>query len=88
LRFCIPSTSFLAEDANTLSDYLFTKGIQSRRFFYPLHLQPCYKGILAEHGNFTLSELIYKQGISLPSSYLLKDEEQTLVITAIREFYS
>jgi len=36
-------TSFLSDDVDELSKYLLESDIQTRRFFYPLHLQPCYK---------------------------------------------
>ncbi len=66
---------------------LIEKGIQTRRFFYPLHLQPCYKDIFKAEYNYEISERVYYQGISLPSSYLLTDEEQDYVIKTIKEFY-
>jgi len=81
-------TSFLSDDTDALAKYLFDNGIQTRRFFYPLHLQPCYKNVINIDREFPVSERIYNQGISLPSSYTLKDEEQQFVIEKIKEFYS
>jgi len=84
-------TSFLSDDVDELSKYLLESDIQTRRFFYPLHLQPCYKNnemFAANKRNFPVSEDIYKRGISLPSSYTLKEEEQTFVIKKIEEFYA
>jgi len=80
-------TSFLSEDSDALTGFLQDRGIQTRRFFYPLHLQPCYQGILEIQGDFAVSESVYQRSISLPSSYLLTDEEQGMVIQAIRDFY-
>jgi len=38
--------------------------------------------------SFPVSEKIYNLGISLPSSYSLKSDEQEYVIESIKEFYS
>ncbi len=83
-------TSFLCDDAEKLSGWLSTQRIQTRRFFCPLHLQPCYAdrqqiSILDE--DFEVSERIYRRGISLPSSYNLTAEDQAYVIDRIRAFY-
>ena len=82
-------TSCLVEDADVLSKFLLEKGIQTRRFFYPLHLQPCYKDrrfIKNVTDDFRLSEKIFKQGISLPSSHSLSATQQKSVIEAISAF--
>lgn len=79
-------TSFLCEKKNELKKFLLDKGIQTRDFFYPLHLQPCYSKIKTK-GKFTISEKIYSKGISLPSSYNLTYEQQKYIIDSIREFF-
>lgn len=84
-------TSFLCDDSDKLAEYLKTFGIQTRKFFYPLHLQPCYsdkKYIDNIDDNFSLSEEIYKKGISLPSSYNLTVKNQYEVINKVKEFYA
>jgi perosamine synthetase len=84
-------TSFLCEDPEALSLFLRRQNIQTRRFFLPLHQQPCYadgKYIRAADGDFRISESIYRQGISLPSSYSLTEDDQTHVIEQIRSFYA
>ena len=81
-------TSILVEDATTISEALLAQGIQTRRFFYPLHLQPCYKDILSANAQFEVSEKVYSQGLSLPSSYILTEEEQSRVIGAIRKYFT
>ncbi len=82
-------TSIFSKKAKKLSSYLFEKGIQTRRFFYPLHLQPCYQnGIINfKKEDFKVSETIYKNSISLPSSYILKEKEQDKVIKTIKSFF-
>jgi perosamine synthetase len=82
-------TSFLCEDPDALSAFLSRHDIQSRRFFCPLHLQPCYAGgkyVRIPDGDFRVSERIYRQGISLPSAYSLTAEDQAFVIERIRCF--
>lgn len=84
-------TSFLSEDTEELAAFLRDRNIQTRRFFYPLHMQPCYqkdaliKGV--NSGEFLVSEKIYREGLSLPSSYDLTGEQQAVVIREIRNFY-
>jgi perosamine synthetase len=83
-------TSFLTKDADEISEYLKAEDIQTRKFFYPLHLQPCYadkKHIKNIDDDFSISEKIYNKGISLPSSYNLSKANQQIVISKIKEFY-
>jgi perosamine synthetase len=80
-------TSFLTDRKRELQEFLKEKSIQTRGFFYPLNLQPCYSELATEK-NFEISEKIYSQGISLPSSYILTTQEQYRVIDLIKEFYS
>jgi len=82
-------TSIHSKKAEELSNYLFENGIQTRRFFYPLHLQPCYQNSIIDFKkeDFKISEKIYDNSISLPSSYILKHEEQKKVIETIKSFF-
>jgi perosamine synthetase len=79
-------TSFLAHDKENLQKFLLKKGIQTRDFFYPLHIQPCYENMNIS-GDFSLSENVYNSGISFPSSYNLTNEEQCYIIKSILDFY-
>jgi perosamine synthetase len=84
-------TSFLSDHTDALAAFLRAQNIQTRRFFYPLHLQPCYAdGKTARFANqdFRTSESTYERGISLPSSFRLTAEEQSYVIEQIRAFYA
>ncbi len=84
-------TSFLCEDPDALSLFLRRQNIQTRRFFLPLHQQPCYsqgRYIRAAEDGFRISEAIYRRGLSLPSSYKLTEDEQSHVIEQIRRFYA
>ncbi len=84
-------TSFETHSLENLSNFLNQKGIQTRRFFYPLHMQPCYQNnfsISKFNGRiFPVSKSIYEHGISLPSSYNLTLDDQEFVIKSILEFF-
>ena len=80
-------TSFYAENRTKLADYLKRQGIQTRLFFCPLHLQPCYKDWNDPNMTYPASVSAYEQGISLPSSYGLTDEELDFIIAKIQQFY-
>jgi len=84
-------TSFLCENPDALAAFLRRDNIQTRRFFCPLHLQPCYadrKHLRTPDEDFHVSERIYRQGISLPSSYSLSPDDQAFVIGKIQRFYA
>jgi len=80
-------TSFLSDNVEELTAYLSQNNIQTRRFFYPLHLQPCYADLINSKKQFPVSEKIFNNGISLPSSYNLTNEDQDYVIEKTIEFY-
>lgn len=80
-------TSFLTERREELEKYLLSFGIQTRKFFCPLHMQPCYSHMNFDRSKFETSERIYSQGISLPSAYNLTLQEQHYIIEKILEFY-
>ncbi len=78
---------FYAENRVELADYLANHGIETRPFFYPLHLQPCYQGWTDPKMTYPVSTSAYERGICLPSAYILTDEEQDFIITKIHHFY-
>jgi perosamine synthetase len=80
-------TSIIIEEAESLENFLLKKGIQTRRFFYPLHLQPCYKNFDSSQFDYPVSEKLYNTGLSLPSSFNLKETELLYTIEAIKEYY-
>ena len=84
-------TSFLSDEKDLLASWLASRGIQTRQFFHPLHMQPCYRKnapiACANPGAFPVSEAIFNRGLSLPSSYHLTREQQLTVTGEIRAFY-
>lgn len=81
-------TSFYAKDRAALAEDLASHGIQTRLFFCPLHLQPCYEGWADKDVDYSDSRIAYAEGISLPSSYGLTDEELNFIIERIKAFYA
>lgn len=72
-----------------LQSHLKKNKIQTRDFFYPLNLQPCYKGLgLNTDDDFSNSIDIYNNSLSLPSSYILKNKEQNLTISSVKDFFT
>ena len=72
-----------------LQSHLKKNKIQTRDFFYPLNLQPCFKGLgLNTDDDFSNSIEIYNNSLSLPSSYILKNKEQNLTISNVKDFFS
>jgi perosamine synthetase len=78
-------TSFLTSQKRELSEYLLQNNIQTREFFYPLNLQPCYN--IDDTTSYKNSIELFNRGISLPSSYNLTDTQQDYIIKCIKKFY-
>ena len=79
-------TSFLTPDKKELKDYLSNYNVQTRDFFYPLDLQPCYKD-MSFRCSFDASHDLYEKGISFPSSYNLSEDQQNTIIELVKDFY-
>lgn len=83
-------SSILVDDAENLGNYLLTKNIQTRKFFYPLHRQPCFKDsplVINANAEFSVSENCYRKGLSLPSWYELSDSQLNRVANEILRYY-
>jgi len=58
-------------------------GIDTRSFFYPIHIQPPYK----DHtGKFPVAEELSRKGVNLPSSVTLKRGNIEYIASKIKEF--
>ena len=57
-------TSLSCSKRDNLAEFLLEEGIQTRRFFYPLHLQPCYEDSpkINKNGEFHTSKKVYDTG--------------------------
>ena len=72
-----------------LRNFLKKKKIQTRRAFYPLHMQPCYKdnkNIIIKT-KFPNSIDVYKKLVSLPSAAQLNLKDLNYIIKNIKEFF-
>lgn len=74
-------------NAAALEDHLTRNKIGSRRFFHPLHKQPCYKNQYGSDADYPNSVLAFDTCLSLPSGYPLTDGQLEFVIKTIKEFY-
>ena len=71
-----------AVDAAGLIRALDAADIEARPVWKPMHLQPVHAGYATVGGE--VAERLYREGICLPSSSSLTDEEQGRVIAAVR----
>jgi len=73
----------LVENPKELSTHLNECGVDTRRVFYPLHIQPCYN----RNGDFSNSVRAYERGLALPSSVRLTQEQIKYICNRIKEYY-
>jgi perosamine synthetase len=66
---------------DALMAHLKARGIDSRPFFHPIHTMPPY----ATGESLPVAERLSRQGINLPSSVALTDNDIRRVVRAIRE---
>jgi perosamine synthetase len=81
-------TNIHVPDAEALETYLREQEIGSRRYFYPMYMQPCYEGVLETGENYPNTLKAYQTGLSLPSSVSLTEEDQDRVIETVRNYFS
>jgi len=63
-------------DASELAARLFTKGVQTRPFFFPMHEQPVFKNMGLFRGeSYPVSENLARRGLYLPSGMALTKEQ-------------
>ncbi len=69
-------------------DFLNRNGVSSKRYFYPIHLQPFYKSQFGyKKGDFPISEKISGQLVAIPFYTDMKYGEQLYVYEKIEEFF-
>ena len=71
-----------------LVDYLEEQNIESRPVWKPMHLQPLFQGkkYYTHEENRSISDILFKTGICLPSGTAMTERHLKRVIDAIREF--
>lgn len=79
-------TTICFPKADSLLQYLLHHKIQARKFWVPMHMLPMFKSNRYIHRE-NISERLYNNAISLPSSSNLSAENQDFIIRKILEFY-
>ncbi len=71
-----------------LVDYLEEQDIETRPVWKPMHLQPLFEGkkYYTHEENRSISDILFKTGICLPSGTAMTERDLERVIDAIREF--
>ena len=65
------------------------KGIGTRPFFYPMHLQPYIKKLgFFQNEDFPISEKLYRKGFYIPSGMALTESQLIRVANSVREVFS
>lgn len=73
---------------NKLVNYLKKNKIDSRSFFYSIRRQPCLKDLIPKKVPKTLnSDILWNEGIYLPSSHDLKISEIKKICNLIKKFF-
>lgn len=73
-------------DAETIMKKLSAKGIQTRPFFYPLHLQPAFKDFSwYKRESLPVSERLYQNGFYLPSGMTLQEAQIEQVCSCLKD---
>ncbi|MEM2614423.1 MAG: DegT/DnrJ/EryC1/StrS aminotransferase family protein [Nitrososphaerota archaeon] len=70
---------------NILMERLAREGIETRNMFYPLHEMPIYRNY--ESSSCSVSSRISKQGLSLPSSTKLTEEDVLSITQKLKEAF-
>ncbi len=79
--------TFRTKKMSKLLNYLNSKGIQSRPLWTPMNRLPMYSKLNYISEN-DYSNQLYEECISIPSSSNLKQSDQEIVVSAIKNFYN
>lgn len=71
-----------------LIEKLAKNGVETRPVFYPLHEMPPYVQYIRKGQAFPVTEYLSRNGISLPSSVTITQEEQSAILNAVHSAYS
>lgn len=78
----------LVNNPQSLMEFLEKNGVKAGRTFYPLHLQPCYKGKgYNTGGDFPNSMQAFERILRLPSAVTLTEKEIRYVCQKVKEFF-
>ena len=74
----------LVADKNRLRRQLAARGIETRSFFVPIHVQPVYRQLFAGEG-YPVAETLCRDGLYLPSSTTLLKKDIERVVRTIQK---
>lgn len=80
--------SRVVKSKRKIFDEMKAKGIALNLHYIPVHLQPYYQKLGFAIGDFTNSELYYRESLTLPLYYELTDEFQDRIVESLREVLS
>lgn len=72
-----------AIDRNRLITQLDQRGVPSRPYFSPIHLQPLYTELGYREGDFPVTERVARSTLAIPFSSLMEDDEVARVVAAL-----
>ena len=72
---------------NKIQKYLHQNGIDTRNFFYPVSLQPCFKNINLYKYKNPISLKLWNNGFYLPSSTSLKQKDIKFISNKLNSFF-
>lgn len=75
-------------DRKGLYDFLHENGIYAQVHYVPLHLMPYYRNLGNRKGDLPVVEDYYEHCLSLPMYPTLTDEEQSYVISKVKEYFA
>lgn len=70
------------QPAGEMVSKLSASGVECRRFFYPIHMQPCFRSM--KRVSFPVSELMWERAFYLPSGLNLTEKEIIHVCNILR----
>ncbi len=76
------------EGRDRMMAHLKENGVDTRPFFYPIHIMPPYRKFAPDNESFSVAEDISERGLMLPSSAGLKNEEIEYIAALIKEIKS
>ncbi len=80
------SDKFSKEQRDTVIEEMKNRGIQTRNYFAPIHLQPFYvKEFGFKRGDFPVTDFVSDRTISLPFYTTMKEEEVDYVVKNLKE---
>ncbi|MFB6201235.1 MAG: DegT/DnrJ/EryC1/StrS family aminotransferase [Halorhabdus sp.] len=78
----------LVDERADLKACLEENGIETRRFFFPLHRQPAFDFLDYDQDAFPVSNELYERGLCLPVYPELERQEVSYIGSTIRDFYA